>query len=236
MSGTGSTRIHVLDTDRGQSAAVSPASGAPGERASGAVPEESLPVRGHPAAPIWWVLMLVGGALGVVTATWQTVDRIAYAAGSGGSAVCELNEVLSCSSVYNHWQSSVLGIPNALIALPIFALLAATGLAGLMRSALSPAYLLTVLYLTLFMTGFITWYMQQTAFSIGVLCLFCLGCALNVIIAGIGVTRVAAAGRALGTGSAQRVLDTMVARRVDVAVWVGLAALIGAMLVVGLTG
>lgn len=53
-----------------------------------------------------------------MTAAWQTVERIAWAADPQAPSVCEINTVLSCSSVYPHWQSSALGIPNSLIALP----------------------------------------------------------------------------------------------------------------------
>ena len=79
----------------------------------------------------WYGLMALGGGLGTVTAAWQTVERIAWAADPKAPSVCEINTVLSCSSVYPHWQSSALGIPNSLVALPVFAFLLSAGLAGL---------------------------------------------------------------------------------------------------------
>lgn len=182
----------------------------------------------------WYALMLIGGALGMVTAGWQTVERIAWAKDPGAASVCEINAVVSCSSVYDHWQSSALGVPNSLIALPVFAILAGAGLAGVLGSYLSRGYLASLLGLTVFMTAFVTWYMEQTAFSIGVLCLFCVGCAVNIIIAGIGITRVAAAEHALGDGRAGRELRLLVEARADLIAWVGLALVIAAMLVVGL--
>ncbi len=91
------------------------------------------------ASKPWYALALAGGALGVTTAAWQTVDRIAWAADPTTGSLCEINSVLSCSSVFSHWQSSALGIPNSLVALPLFGLFAATGLAGLLGSRLSAA-------------------------------------------------------------------------------------------------
>ena len=64
----------------------------------------------------------------------------------------------------------------------------------------SRSYLATALGVTLGMTPCIGWYMQQTAFAIGALCLFCAGCALAVVLAGAGLTRVAVAGDELGMG------------------------------------
>lgn len=182
----------------------------------------------------WFVLMLVGGALGLVSGVWQTVERINFAAGTNADALCEINAVLSCNSVFTHWQSSALGIPNSLISMPVFALLAGGGLAGLLGTRLSRSYALTLFGTTLGMAGFLTWYMQQSAFAIGVLCIYCTVCAAALVAVGIGVTRVVDAEQALGTGRAGRQLRLLVEARADLIVWAGLAALIAVMLVMGL--
>jgi len=182
----------------------------------------------------WYALMLLGGGLGIVTSVWQTVERIAHAVDPASLGTCEINAVLSCSSVFEHWQSSALGIPNSLISLPVFALIATTGLAGMLGSRLSASYLTTVLGTTLFMTAFIVWYMEQSAFAISVLCLFCVGCGINLVIAGIGITRVAAAEHVLGYGRADRELRLLVESRADLIAWVGLAVIVATMLFVGL--
>ena len=187
-----------------------------------------------PSLRPWHALMLLGGALGIVTGSWQTVERIAWAANPGKDSWCEINAALSCSSVYSHWQSSALGIPNSLVSVPVFTMLAATGLAGLLGTTFARSYLATLLGITVFMAGFVTWYMEQSAFAIGVLCLFCVGCAVNIVIAGVGLTRVAAAGQALGEGRAGRELRLLVASGADVIAWVGLAGVVAVMLVVGL--
>jgi uncharacterized membrane protein len=192
---------------------------APGERRPGSV---------------WFVLMLVGGLLGVVSGAWQTVERIAYASGGNADAICEINAVLSCNSVFSHWQSSALGIPNSLISMPVFAILAAGGLAGLLGTRLSRGYAATLLGLTAFMALFLTWYMQQSAFAIGVLCIYCTVCAVSVVTIGIGVTRVADATGALGSGGVGRQLRLLVEARADIVIWLGLAALIAVLLYVGL--
>lgn len=211
-----------------------------GTRGSASSPHREHPPAALPAralAPLrrWYALMLLGGGLGIVTAAWQTVERIAWAKDPAAGSICEINSVLSCTSVYAHWQSSALGIPNSLIALPVFAALAASGLAGVLGSRLSRSYLATLLGITVFMAGFVTWYMEQSAFSLRVLCLFCVGCAVNVILAGIGITRVAVLEHAFGAGRLGREMRLQVESRSDLIAWSGLAAVIAAMLLVGLT-
>lgn len=182
----------------------------------------------------WYALMLAGGLLGIVTAAWQTVDRIAWEGNPNAGSICEINAVLSCSSVFSHWQSSALGIPNSLIAMPLFAMFAAAGLAGVLGSRLSKSFLATMAGFTAFFGAFIFWYMEQSAFSIGVLCLFCLGCFVNLVIAGSGVIRVAAAERAFGEGRFGRQMTLQVDAGVDLIVWAALVVVVGLMLFAGL--
>lgn len=188
----------------------------------------------RPIGRVWPVLMLVGGALGVTSGVWQTVERIAFAKGANKGALCEINAVLSCNSVFNHWQSSALGIPNSLISIPVFAVLAFAGLSLLMGSQLSRSYLATLFGMTVFMAAFLTWYMEQSAFAIGVLCLYCTVCAASLIAIGIGLTRVVEANQALGTGRTGRQLQLLVEARGDIIIWLGLAALIAVLLYLGL--
>lgn len=183
---------------------------------------------------LWPVLMLVGGAAGVVSGVWQTVERIAFASGGNKGAFCEISSVLSCNSVFDHWQSSALGIPNSLVSIPVFAVLAFAGLSLLMGSQLSRSYLATLFALTVFMAAFLTWYMEQSAMSIGVLCLYCTVCAASVIMTGIGLTRVVAANESLGTGRVGRRLGLLVDSGSDVVIWLGLALLIAVLLYLGL--
>lgn len=182
----------------------------------------------------WWTLVLAGGLLGVISTAWQTVERISYAADSTSKRVCDINSVLSCGKVYSHWQSKALGIPNSLIGLPVFAIITASAVAALLGSWLSVRYLATLFGLTLFMTVFVTWYMEQTAFSIGTLCLFCVSCMVNITLAGIGLTRVVDAEAALGDGVAGRRLHTVVESGMDVSLWAALALLVAGMLFAGL--
>lgn len=182
----------------------------------------------------WWALALTGGLLGVLLTTAQTVERIAWAENPSESSICDVNSKLSCTGVFGFWQSSAIGIPNSLVGGAVFAIVASAAFAGLTGSRLSRPYLATMLGLTLFMTAFVTWYMAQTAFSMKVLCLYCLSSAVNIILVGIGLTRAVEAHGGLGAGRPGRALTAMVRSGSDLIAWLGLALLIAAMLTVGL--
>jgi uncharacterized membrane protein len=182
----------------------------------------------------WYVLVLLAGAVGMVSAGWQLVERIAYADNADAASVCDFNAVLSCSSVFGQWQSSALGVPNTLVSLPVFAALAATAVAGILGSRFARPYLAGLLGLSLFMAAFATWYSYQTAFEMGAMCLFCTIGSAAVLTAGIGVTRVAAAERALGDGRAGRALALLVNSNSDLLAWFGLILINAVMLYFGL--
>ena len=117
---------------------------------------------------------------------------------------------------------------------PWFALLASAGLAGLLGSRLSRAYAAALFGLTAFMAAFMTWYMQQSAFVIGALCLFCTVGAAGLVIVGVGLTRVVDAERALGSGRAGERLRLLVDAGADLVIWIGLGVLIAVLLYLGL--
>jgi uncharacterized membrane protein len=182
----------------------------------------------------WWGLVLAGGLLGVIGTVWQTVERIGFESGTDGSAVCDINAVISCGSTYSFWQSSALGVPNSLIGLPVFAIMTSGALAALLGSRLSSRYIATLLGLSVFMTAFVFWYMEQTAFVMGALCLFCTASMINIMLVGTGLTRVAAAEGALGDGKAGQRLRLLVDAKADLMIWFGIALIVGVMLFVGL--
>jgi uncharacterized membrane protein len=181
----------------------------------------------------WWGLVLAGGLLGIVGTVWQTVERLS-ALSTSKPSVCDINAVISCGSVYSHWQSSALGVPNSLIGLPVFAIMTSAAVGALLGSRPSKRYVGLLLGLGVFMTLFVVWYMEQTAFAMGALCLFCTASMVNIILIGIGLTRVADAEGALGEGRLGRTVHTMVDSWADLAVWIGLMLLVGVMLFLGL--
>jgi len=182
----------------------------------------------------WWALATAASLVGLASTTTQTVERIHWATNPAAASICDVNASLSCTGVFGHWQSSALGIPNSLIGAAVFALIASGSFAGLTGSRLARPYLAALLGITVFMTGFVTWYLAESAFSMKVLCLYCLGCAVFIIAAGIGLTRAVESAGGLGDGPVGRAVTTLVRSGTDLVLWLGLAGIIATMLVTGL--
>lgn len=178
----------------------------------------------------WWWLVLAGGILGIVGAVWQTAERMSTLEAGGGRPICEINSVVSCQTAYGFWQSSALGIPNSLVGLPVFAIMTSGAVAALLGSRLSTRYVASLWGLAVFMTVFVLWYMEQSAFEMRALCLFCTASMVNILLVAAGLTRAANAQGALGAGVVGAGVRTLVARQVDLLVWIGLAAAVAVVL------
>jgi uncharacterized membrane protein len=195
--------------------------------------------RGAPSADSrvrWWFgAIVVAAVVGVAATITQLVERIALAQNSRAEFICDINGTFSCGNVLTSWQSSVFGpIPNAAIGLTVFAFTIGIGAAGLLGSALSkPAWALATFFAG-FIGLFTTWFLAETAFVIGSVCLYCLVIATMVLTLNLAWWRV---GHRLGHLSGNRLLDTadwLVGGGTDLVLWAGVAVIVGAMMVGGL--
>lgn len=127
-----------------------------------------------------WLTIVLGSVIGGLAAFIQTVERISYALHPNNPLTCDINSVFSCTNVFDAWQSSVFGFSNSIMCLTFFSITLGVGIAGL--TAHIGKYVRLILhFLALFFLGFGAWYLQQSAFSIGALCIFCIFCYGGVI-------------------------------------------------------
>jgi uncharacterized membrane protein len=166
----------------------------------------------------------------------QIVERIALAENADADLLCDINGTFSCGNVLTAWQSSVFGpIPNAAIGLSVFALTLGVAGAGLLGSALSKTTWGVATFFAGFMAAFVVWFLAQTAFVIGQVCLYCLVIGTMVLLMNVAWWRV---GRRLGFLSGNRFLDGadwLVRGGTDLLIWAGLGIVVATMMVAGLT-
>lgn len=149
----------------------------------------------------WWAIV-VASLAGIGFTASQIVERITVLKDPTAALLCDVNSVVSCSTVLAAWQSSViLGIPNAFIGAVMFAIFLTAGGAVLLGTTPSRAFLRVLLGLAVFFALFATWFMMQTAFAIGALCLWCTGIITAVGVVGASLTRVLAGGAPAGSRS-----------------------------------
>lgn len=88
--------------------------------------------------------------------------------------VCNLNPVLSCTSVANSAQSHAFGFPNYFIGIAGYAILGTVGVALLAGAKFKRWFWQLVELGLAFAMGFITWLQFQSLYRIGALCIFCM--------------------------------------------------------------
>jgi uncharacterized membrane protein len=178
--------------------------------------------------------MLVSSLIGIASGMTTVVEKIALLKDPGQAAFCDINDQIGCTPVLLAPQSSVLGPPNAAIGIVLFAMFAAAGLAGVMGTRFPRSYRYVLLGLSVFFGLFLTWYMQQVAFSIGSLCPFCAVCAACVMVVVLASVRLVALDLRPGDRGFAGVVGTMVRSGLDVIIVVGWTLLIAGMLVLGI--
>lgn len=181
-----------------------------------------------------WIAVAVTSVLGLGVAAIQVADKIAMLENPANTLLCDVNAVLSCSAVLTHWQSSALGVPNAFVGAIFLALFGSAALGALLHSAPSRRYLATLWGAALFFLCFVTWYLEQNAFAIHALCLWCSVCATVVVIVTALLTRIAAHAHAFGSRGLGRTMELVVRSGADLVVFVGWWLALAAMLAVGL--
>lgn len=180
---------------------------------------------------LWGWLVMVASAIGIVSGSITVVDRIALLKDPAAGSFCDISSTVGCSPVLLAWQSSVLGPPNALLGVIMFAVLGTAGAVVATNGRLVPGFHNAMLGLSVFFALFLTWYMYEVAYSVGSLCPFCTVCAAAVLTTVVGTNRMVAAH---GTGGARRFSSRLANGSWDVLIVIGWAAIIAAMLVSGI--
>ncbi|MEV7027912.1 vitamin K epoxide reductase family protein [Kitasatospora sp. NPDC093558] len=120
------------------------------------------------------LLLLVAGAIGLAASITLTLEKIRLLENPAYVPSCNINPIVSCGSVMRTSQASAFGFPNSLIGLGGFAVVVTIGVVVLTGARLPRWFWLGLQAGTLFGVGFITWLMDQTLYSIGAVCPYCI--------------------------------------------------------------
>lgn len=173
---------------------------------------------------------LIGGIIGIIAAFLQTTEKLQLLKVSDQPLVCDLNSVFSCSSVLRAWQSSVFGFPNSLICMIVFTIFATVGFVGLSGGELAKKARLGVQGLALFFLGFALWFLQQSTFVIGSLCLLCLFCFAGLLLVNGSLLRLNAEDLPISKPAKDR-LQIWIASGADIFGWVLIALFVAFVMI-----
>lgn len=118
--------------------------------------------------------LLVGGLVGLVAAAVLLIERIRLAEDSSYVPTCSINPVLSCGSVMESAQASLLGFPNPVIGVAAFPVVIATGAAMLAGARLARWYWAGLQAGVTAAMVFVAWLVFQSLYRIGALCPYCM--------------------------------------------------------------
>ena len=179
-----------------------------------------------------WAVLTFGSAVGAGASFIQTVERISYADNPVASLACDINSVFSCSSVFDGWQSSVFGFSNAIMCLLFLGVMFGVGLSGLFGSLLAKGLRLTMHFFSVFFLLFGAWYLQQSTFVIGALCIFCMFCYAGVIAINWAWLRINATDLPFVSENGKKLLQRSFASGADTFFWIMWGLVIAAMFLV----
>lgn len=134
--------------------------------------------------------MLISAVIGLIAALVLSIEALTLAENPFADLNCDINSVLSCGTVGQAWQASLLGFPNAylgLIAEPVVITLAVAALGGVRF----PRWFMISAQVVYFVGfAFAYWLFFQSYFVIGALCPWCLTITVTTTLVFASMTRV----------------------------------------------
>jgi uncharacterized membrane protein len=148
----------------------------------------------EPKAPVrhrlTWIEMLISSLISLTASLVLSIDAWKLAKDPAVDLGCNISSTISCGTVAQAWQSTLLGFPNAflgLIAEPVVITVAIAGLAGVTFPRLFMRIAVAI-----YGIGFLFayWLFYQAYFEIGALCPWCLLVTLSTTTVFITMFRV----------------------------------------------
>jgi uncharacterized membrane protein len=120
-----------------------------------------------------WIL-LIGGIIVTLAALALTIEVFDRLKNPNYVPVCNLNPILSCTSVADSNQAHAFGFPNYFLGIAGYAALATVGAAMLAGAKFKRWFWLIVEAGLVFAFLFMSWLQFETLYRIGALCVFCM--------------------------------------------------------------
>ncbi len=168
---------------------------------------------------------MIGGGIGMAAAFLQIIEKITLLKNKDAILTCDLNSIFSCSTVLGAWQSSVFGFPNSIMCLVLFTIFGTISLVGVAEGALPRQLRIGIQALSLATLAFALWFIGQSIYSIGSLCILCLFCLSGLLLVNWGWLRLNAADLPVGK-RARAVISRALAKDYDILAWIVLALIV----------
>lgn len=119
-------------------------------------------------------LLLIGGMIAMAASIMLSIEVFNRLKDPNFIPVCNLNPILSCTTVADSSQSHLFGFPNYFIGIAGYAAVAMVGLGTLAGAKFKRWFWQLINVGLLFSAAFLTWLQFETLYRIGALCIFCM--------------------------------------------------------------
>lgn len=163
-------------------------------------------------------VILFGALVGFIASFWQLLEKLTLLKNSAAPLSCNLNSVFSCTNVLNAPQSSVFGFPNSLLCIILFTIAIVAAIVGLTGTKITRGVRFSFQFLALFTVFFGLWYLWQSIFNLGAMCIFCVFCFGGVLTINAAWFRLNYSDYPISK-SLKRKIDVAVANGADIFFW-----------------
>jgi uncharacterized membrane protein len=151
------------------------------------MPEKELmgPASYFPSSEKIWLhlarIFIVAGSIGWFASVALLVERVQSLKNPSKALSCDISPFVSCGPLFDRWQASLLGFPNAILGVAGFVIPIVIGV-GIFAGANFRAWFWRCVVAGMAVAWFfVTWLFTQSVYDIGVLCPYCLVVWLSTI-------------------------------------------------------
>lgn len=119
-------------------------------------------------------ILIVGSLIGLLASFFLMLSTIELIKDPAAQVPCNISPFVSCSGSATSWQGEVFGFPNPLLGLVSFSMLFAIGVMLFSGGRSKKPLWLLVNLGTLASFVFVMWFIYQSLFNIGSLCVYCM--------------------------------------------------------------
>jgi len=170
-------------------------------------------------------IVTIASAVGFIASFLQMIEKVELLKNPQAVLACNINAVFSCTNILDAWQSSVFGFPNSLMCIAFFALTLAIGLVGWTGGTITKSLRLFFQGFALFFIAFGFWYLAQSIFVVGGLCIFCIFCYAAVLTISGAWLRINQKDLPMSSND-KSALGRMISNNNDIFIWLSIAAII----------
>jgi uncharacterized membrane protein len=162
--------------------------------------------------------IIIASSVGLLASFFQTLEKIALIENPHAILTCNINSIFSCTNILNTWQSSIFGFPNSLMCIAFFMLTLTVGLVGRTGGIVGVNMRLVAQGFTMFFVLFGFWYLWQSIFAVGSVCIFCMFCYASVLTISGVLFRLNSNDLPVSK-KVQHFIDKQIANKNDILVW-----------------